>query len=742
MAGPQRKCANCRYFRDAGLPGNGWCTHPKRQPDSGIKLLVRGGELACRNTWGGDLFQSRLDDSAAPAADADLPGGHQDDEVTSVTIPLLQPVPAEDRVVADRPAPQRDLLDPNEAAHRDQDERARIMARGSRDALAQARKRYTTRRQGASADDVVANDNANETLPDRSGDRVITHRARFSDRFLTPGSTDAPMRAEPVPRDEVSRRQGMPEDRFDTVPEVDPTFHLPGHRDPTSVPAAAAAPIGAESEQESADRGVDEVQITTYEHVLQRARRIRTAKQKGMRPIRHADLRIAVEPPVAEPEIVTEAWAPAFDRAERPHAPDRLDRYQDELWEDDLDVVPTDAAPAWDSHTADLATAHDDAIDAYDDHDDVADDRWDDYDDVPVERGARRNWLGRLGFRRRTADMPYDDANVTRHSAAFDADEPADDPAPADRDTGWDVRDDRDAGWFDLSDDDEDELPAWRDPERIEPRSARTAFGHRSPAPAWTEPEPAATRAVAPGEAPAPVPIAESRAGHWAGGNSEPRPAASTWHRQRVTPELPDLDDNLFESSYASEARPHRSASSVTPEPAGHHVVDVPSRTAADILQSRSPRDSYFRASHFQAAEPEPAPSTARESVARTVETQRLPDLDTAGLDLRDVVARGGELLDMTIDVAPDIPRECRTCRSFRSADGGARGWCTNEWAFTHRRMVNEDDLACETSIGCWWLPADHYRLDVDADDDQGPTPRMDELIARNRPAARRAVGE
>jgi hypothetical protein len=180
----------------------------------------------------------------------------------------------------------------------------------------------------------------------------------------------------------------------------------------------------------------------------------------------------------------------------------------------------------------------------------------------------------------------------------------------------------------------------------------------------------------------------------------------------------------------------------VTPEPAGHHVVDVPSHTAADILQSRSPRDSYFRASHFQAAEPEPAPSTARESVARTAETQRLPDLDTAGLDLRDVVARGGELLDMTIDVAPDIPRECRTCRSFRSADGGARGWCTNEWAFTHRRMVNEDDLACETSIGCWWLPADHYRLDVDADDDPGPTPRMDELIARHRPAARRAVGE
>src|SRR5699024_7813727 len=66
----------------------------------------------------------------------------------------------------------------------------------------------------------------------------------------------------------------------------------------------------------------------------------------------------------------------------------------------------------------------------------------------------------------------------------------------------------------------------------------------------------------------------------------------------------------------------------------------------------------------------------------------------------------------------------------FRSAEGGTRGWCTNEWAFTHRRMVNEDDLACETTIGCWWLPADRYWLIEDDDGYASPTPHMDDLIA------------
>ena len=41
-----------------------------------------------------------------------------------------------------------------------------------------------------------------------------------------------------------------------------------------------------------------------------------------------------------------------------------------------------------------------------------------------------------------------------------------------------------------------------------------------------------------------------------------------------------------------------------------------------------------------------------------------------------------------------DLPRICRTCRDYRPAADGQRGWCANAWAFTHRRLVLEDDPA------------------------------------------------
>jgi hypothetical protein len=97
----------------------------------------------------------------------------------------------------------------------------------------------------------------------------------------------------------------------------------------------------------------------------------------------------------------------------------------------------------------------------------------------------------------------------------------------------------------------------------------------------------------------------------------------------------------------------------------------------------------------------------------------------------------------MTINIAPDIPRACRSCRSFQSADGGVRGWCTNEWAFTHRRMVNEDDLACDCTIGCWWLPDDRYWHSEPEISWVLATPLIDTFIAsRTRSPRRKTSGE
>ncbi|MDQ2683242.1 MAG: hypothetical protein M3Y37_06915, partial [Chloroflexota bacterium] len=76
------------------------------------------------------------------------------------------------------------------------------------------------------------------------------------------------------------------------------------------------------------------------------------------------------------------------------------------------------------------------------------------------------------------------------------------------------------------------------------------------------------------------------------------------------------------------------------------------------------------------------------------------------------------------------IVRTCQSCRDFRPAGNGERGWCNNQWAFKHRRMVDADDRPCETSIGHWWIPSDTAWLgtfDVSALGE--PTPLVDKYI-------------
>jgi hypothetical protein len=78
-------------------------------------------------------------------------------------------------------------------------------------------------------------------------------------------------------------------------------------------------------------------------------------------------------------------------------------------------------------------------------------------------------------------------------------------------------------------------------------------------------------------------------------------------------------------------------------------------------------------------------------------------------------------------DIWANIPRCCRTCRDFRPAGSGERGWCNNQWAFKHRRMVDSDDLPCETSIGHWWVPGDEaWQGEFDVSALGQPTPLMD----------------
>lgn len=58
----KRKCGTCRHFKDGGIASSGWCQHPARR-DLQHMVLVRKTELACRNSWDQDLWET----SDAPA---------------------------------------------------------------------------------------------------------------------------------------------------------------------------------------------------------------------------------------------------------------------------------------------------------------------------------------------------------------------------------------------------------------------------------------------------------------------------------------------------------------------------------------------------------------------------------------------------------------------------------------------------------------------------------------------------
>ncbi|CAA9545386.1 MAG: hypothetical protein AVDCRST_MAG70-465 [uncultured Thermomicrobiales bacterium] len=80
------------------------------------------------------------------------------------------------------------------------------------------------------------------------------------------------------------------------------------------------------------------------------------------------------------------------------------------------------------------------------------------------------------------------------------------------------------------------------------------------------------------------------------------------------------------------------------------------------------------------------------------------------------------------------VPRMCATCRDFRPAESGERGWCTNTHAFTHRRMVTAEEQPCESIIGSWWLPHDMVWLGTDDIQAHGlPTPLVDAHLSDER---------
>ena len=47
------------FSRKQRLAGSGWCHHPQRKVSSGVLIMVRRNELACRDEWSRSLWQPR-----------------------------------------------------------------------------------------------------------------------------------------------------------------------------------------------------------------------------------------------------------------------------------------------------------------------------------------------------------------------------------------------------------------------------------------------------------------------------------------------------------------------------------------------------------------------------------------------------------------------------------------------------------------------------------------------------------
>lgn len=57
-----RRCGTCIHHVSGTNRCSGQCDHPTRRTEGGVALLIRSGELACRTSWGSDLWEPRPGD--------------------------------------------------------------------------------------------------------------------------------------------------------------------------------------------------------------------------------------------------------------------------------------------------------------------------------------------------------------------------------------------------------------------------------------------------------------------------------------------------------------------------------------------------------------------------------------------------------------------------------------------------------------------------------------------------------
>jgi hypothetical protein len=811
--------------------------HPKRQMASEVKLLVRSRELACRNSWGDDVWQP----IASSHATTLQPSTHRgltiqasapDDQVTSVST-TSQPV-SEDTVThtairSDRVSPpSRDerTFDHNAGAIADQDERARVMARGSRDAIFSARQRHVQRRVPRPTIE------PDRSSPEPESDRVIEAVDRTA--HTTPVPAKPVSETPPVPRDEVIARgqrlspaSGVDE-RFDSVPTFNPNVDLPRLRRFFN---GAAQPESDQSRSES-----------SYDLVLQRAREFKDATSGHQSGVSQRSSMYAPQPPAQTPagttpqaakpaeadvletdknpvvwDVDTSSLKVVFERTRNaiaghdPGGPtlDPDDDNDGTLEADDIDVVmhhddrfvPESAAfDVWsDEAKVDDAIAFDDPVAAawveteteWIDATADAEPGWIDasaevepewieeptepvadrfalehqHEEAPqaqpakprVDESPRSSWWRSLNFGRKrryhpepepaVEEVPFTYADgATEALDAYGYDDAYANDAFGDASTVQAVANDAAYDDADYLDDGEeahfeddfaaDEQHYAAESTLIRDRYAITSedswlederyFPDPQP-PNWYEER---TRLLAsrpePEPLPAPVSFGESRQAP----PPEPEPVAHPQRRVRREPGsyfainepggMSAFRAALFSDDPGSDVREER--------PAAFQRRPLPEREATDRL------DQVFAGNRDD--EPTPMEPLQRRAEPRTRAaapirfTQHKAMFDES-FDIGDTISED-DGKPHEYELASRVSKACWTCRSFRAADEGRSGWCMNEWAPTHRQMVDAEDIACHSSIGDWWIAADTTWIPP-VDRIVPETPRTDRLAARSQ---------
>jgi hypothetical protein len=215
-----------------------------------------------------------------------------------------------------------------------------------------------------------------------------------------------------------------------------------------------------------------------------------------------------------------------------------------------------------------------------------------------------------------------------------------------------------------------------------------------------------------------------------------------------VTPRRTDIEKRASRVEPAPVPRPRpRDEHSSDIDDLSHLLSRPTSREAPSAPPSKDPDIERFGAKHptVSAAPPpsQDAPisggrrgwtepfETAHQPPKRSAETPRSQRLESEPETHQPVQRQQPEPAKVALNAKlASMPQCCGTCRDFRPAEGGERGWCNNPYAFDHRRMVRKNDLACRSTIGDWWIPSDDWWMQqADYSHHGRPTPIVDDLL-------------